>query len=210
MIKVAYLCFKRFEPGHESPFSLSALLLLIPSLLAVVLRLRFFSDLLAVAIAFSAHYTLLLIYTAIYRLSPLHPLAQYPGPILPRLSKWYSTYICKTGRLHLWYQRLHDQYGDVVRVGTLTQPHLVDLPTHTALSGPNELSIRDATAIPAVLDVGGLPKGPCKWLCVSATYKVRRTDGRSKFGTIDPTLLFSSANAMLTSMRIAVEPGLVG
>ncbi|VDC00540.1 unnamed protein product [Peniophora sp. CBMAI 1063] len=139
---VTYLCFKRFEPGHESPFSLGALLFLIPSLLTAVLRLRFFSYMSAVALAYSVHYTLIIAYTVIYRLSPFHPLAQYPGPILPRISKWYSTYVCKTGHLHLWYQQLHNQYGDIVRVG------------------PNELSIRDATAIPAVLDAGGLPKGP--------------------------------------------------
>lgn len=102
------------------------LLFLIPALLAVLLRLRLFSYMSAASLAFGAHYTLLLIYTALYRLSPFHPLARYPGPILPRLSKWYSAYVCKTGHLHLWYQQLHNQYGDIVRVGMLL-PNVCEL-----------------------------------------------------------------------------------
>ncbi|KAI0028043.1 high nitrogen upregulated cytochrome P450 monooxygenase 2 [Vararia minispora EC-137] len=137
-----YLTFKRYELDHRNPVALVALLAIIPAGYTSVLLLRSFSWLLAPLLAFTAHYAIILGCTAAYRLSPFHPLAQYPGPVLPRITKWYSAYICHRGDLHHWYRELHNQYGDVVRVG------------------PNELSIRDTAAIPAVLDLNGLPKGP--------------------------------------------------
>ncbi|KAH8980271.1 high nitrogen upregulated cytochrome P450 monooxygenase 2 [Lactarius akahatsu] len=86
--------------------------------------------------------TFLVLFTLAYKLSPLHPLAKYPGPIIAKSSKWWAAYVSGQGDLHRHYQSLHDRYGDVVRVG------------------PNELSIRDPSFIPAVLGQGGLPKGP--------------------------------------------------
>ncbi|KAI0301723.1 cytochrome P450 [Multifurca ochricompacta] len=87
--------------------------------------------------------SLILTYTAAYRLSPWHPLANYPGPILARLSKFYFVLVCAKGKQHLYYSQLHEIYGDCIRVG------------------PNELSIRDASIIHPVLGSGGLQKGPC-------------------------------------------------
>jgi hypothetical protein len=95
-------------------------------------------------LAFTSHYALILLFTAAYRLSSFHPLAAYPGPVLPRLSKWYAACVSQRGDVHHWIRDLHEEFGDIVRVG------------------PNELSIRDADAVPALLDYNGLPKGPCK------------------------------------------------
>jgi hypothetical protein len=116
---MTYVYFKRYEPKHFNYIALFVLLGIIPSFLSFLFRLRAFSYQLALLSGFVLHYTLLLVYIAIYRLSPFHPLAQYPGPVLPKLSKWYTTYICYNGKLHLWYQSLHNQYGDIVRVGKL-------------------------------------------------------------------------------------------
>jgi len=80
-----------------------------------------------------------------YRLSPFHPLARYPGPAIAKTSKLWVSYVCAKGDLHRYYKSLHDRYGDVVRVG------------------PNELSIRDASLIHPILGQGGLPKGP-RWV----------------------------------------------
>lgn len=79
---------------------------------------------------------------AIYRLSPLHPLASYPGPVLCRVSKMWTAYIAYNGKLQHYYKTLHDTYGPIVRVG------------------PNEISIVDKEAIPAILGAHGMPKGP--------------------------------------------------
>ncbi|KAI0628543.1 high nitrogen upregulated cytochrome P450 monooxygenase 2 [Trametes polyzona] len=84
----------------------------------------------------------LLLSVAIYRLSPFHPLARYPGPLGARLTKFWMACIGYTGRQHLYIQSLHEKYGDVVR------------------TGPNELSFRDASLVNDILGWPGLPKGP--------------------------------------------------
>ncbi|KAG5719737.1 hypothetical protein E4T56_gene18554 [Termitomyces sp. T112] len=66
---------------------------------------------------------------AIYRLSPWHPLARYPGPRLAKLSKWYMSYWIAKGNRHLKLQAMHRTYGTWVRIG------------------PNELSVDDPAAI---------------------------------------------------------------
>ncbi|TFK87858.1 high nitrogen upregulated cytochrome P450 monooxygenase 2 [Polyporus arcularius HHB13444] len=78
----------------------------------------------------------------LYRLSHLHPLSKYPGPICCRASKLWHACVVLKGRQHEYLQALHERYGDVVRIG------------------PNDLSIRDASLIPAILGASGVPKGP--------------------------------------------------
>jgi hypothetical protein len=68
-----------------------------------------------------------------YRLSPFHPLAKYPGPILCRVSRFWATRVSLSGDQHLVSHQLFEQYGDVVR------------------TGPDHLIIRDVSAIPVVL-----------------------------------------------------------
>lgn len=85
-------------------------------LLAVLVSV-FCSTLTATFSAFVSYHFLLLFYTVAYRLSPLHPLALYPGPVYARVSKWWSSYICADGKQHIYYKTLHDRFGDVVRVG---------------------------------------------------------------------------------------------
>ena len=71
-----------------------------------------------------------------YRISPFHPLAQYPGPFIAKLSKLWmvdlspfaydigadghtQVYISWTGKQHIYYARLHERYGDILRIGEL-------------------------------------------------------------------------------------------
>ncbi|KAI0706670.1 high nitrogen upregulated cytochrome P450 monooxygenase 2 [Earliella scabrosa] len=77
-----------------------------------------------------------------YRLSPLHPLARYPGPTKYKLSKLVWAYETTLGDSHYRLKALHERYGDVVR------------------TGPNELSVRHVDAVSAVLGVQGAPKSP--------------------------------------------------
>ncbi|KAL2048040.1 hypothetical protein ABVK25_011077 [Lepraria finkii] len=53
---------------------------------------------------------------AIYRLT-IHPLAKYPGPLLGRITDWYSVYQAASGDRHLNFLRLHEKYGPLVRFG---------------------------------------------------------------------------------------------
>ncbi|KAF8904734.1 cytochrome P450 [Gymnopilus junonius] len=86
--------------------------------------------------------TTLLTSISLYRLSPFHPLSRYPGPWQCRLTKLWGTYIAWNGKPQVYYKKLHDQYGAIVRIG------------------PNELSVIDADLIPNILGASGMPKGP--------------------------------------------------
>jgi len=66
---------------------------------------------------------------AVYRLSPLHPLAKFPGPISYKVSSLRLAQVVLSGRRHTTIQDLHNRYGPFVRIG------------------PNALSINSRTAI---------------------------------------------------------------
>ncbi|KAF8989679.1 cytochrome P450 [Cyathus striatus] len=53
--------------------------------------------------------------TLAYRLSPLHPLYKYPGPILAKCTKFWGIYQTYTGKAHVTILSLHRKYGSVVR-----------------------------------------------------------------------------------------------
>ncbi|KAI1791471.1 high nitrogen upregulated cytochrome P450 monooxygenase 2 [Ganoderma leucocontextum] len=96
----------------------------------------------ALFLNFATYLTTLALSVLIYRISPIHPLARYPGPIGCKVSKFWLGFVCIPGFQHRYIKSLHERYGDVVRIG------------------PNELSIRDSTVLNALLGTSGLPKGP--------------------------------------------------
>ncbi|KAI1789656.1 high nitrogen upregulated cytochrome P450 monooxygenase 2 [Ganoderma leucocontextum] len=135
-----YLIFKRFEPVlvHQHFW----LLVVPPSLVAALVLSPHHALPRAAALAFGLHYATILGATLAYRAGPWHPLAQYPGPFAYRLSKLALASVTSDGKQFEHLKRMHDTYGDIVRVG------------------PNEVSIRDSSAIIPVLGPNGLPKGP--------------------------------------------------
>ncbi|RDX50794.1 high nitrogen upregulated cytochrome P450 monooxygenase 2 [Lentinus brumalis] len=78
----------------------------------------------------------------VYRLSPLHPLARYPGPVWRKVSMIGPAILATSGNRAWAFANMHRKYGDIVR------------------SGPNELSIIDPSFIGPLLGASGLPKGP--------------------------------------------------
>ncbi|KAM5520510.1 hypothetical protein FOXYSP1_14400 [Fusarium oxysporum f. sp. phaseoli] len=101
---------------------------------------------------------LVLVYLVYYRY--LHPLAKYPGPPLASVTNLWKTY-------HLWnlhlphtLVRLHEQYGDVVRVG------------------PNDLSFRNPDAVNTIYKAG-------RQLQKTAFYDGFTTFNPNLFGTQD-------------------------
>ena len=53
----------------------------------------------------------------IYRLSPFHPLAGYPGPPLAKVTKLWGVWNTWNGDQHHVWLRLHRKYGPFVRTG---------------------------------------------------------------------------------------------
>ena len=93
-----------------------ALLVILPLSVSNIF-LPYYSPLQAVALSLLIHLSTLVSSIIVYRLSPIHPLARYPGPALLKLSKWPAVWIAVHGKQHFYYQSLHEQYGDVVRIG---------------------------------------------------------------------------------------------
>ncbi|KAF7305557.1 Cytochrome P450 [Mycena chlorophos] len=57
-----------------------------------------------------------LLTTTLYRLSPWHKLASYPGPLLWRISALPLVYASFRGKRYLVIDELHKRYGDFVRI----------------------------------------------------------------------------------------------
>ena len=109
------MIFRHFEPSF---FPSGAMLLIVtPALLSGPLSRTVRSSYAAFPLAFAAYWSGLAFFTLTYRLSSLHPLAKYPGPLLAKTSKWWAAYLSGTGDQHRYLKRLHDRYGDVVRIG---------------------------------------------------------------------------------------------
>ncbi|KDR66920.1 hypothetical protein GALMADRAFT_106087 [Galerina marginata CBS 339.88] len=69
------------------------------------------------AFVFGLHSFSSLSFTALYRISPWHPLARYPGPWLWKISSLRLVYVSFMGRRHLILDDLHRKYGPVLRIG---------------------------------------------------------------------------------------------
>ncbi|KAI0707444.1 high nitrogen upregulated cytochrome P450 monooxygenase 2 [Cerioporus squamosus] len=134
---LAHEIFRRYET--YSIRAHAALLLGPPALASAFLTCSGPGVLRTVLLTHAAYLGALTSFTVLYRISLFHPLARYPGPLGCRVSKWWM--VCKSwsGYEHIYISELHRQFGDVVRIG------------------PNELSIRDSSAIGPIMD---LAKGP--------------------------------------------------
>ncbi|KAJ8463955.1 hypothetical protein ONZ51_g9915 [Trametes cubensis] len=72
-----------------------------------------------------------LLVTLVYRLSPWHPLASYPGPLVAKVTTLWLTYISATGRRSAVLDDLHERYGPFVRIG----------PKHLSISSSSATSL---------------------------------------------------------------------
>ena len=115
-LQLVHLIFKQTETRH--PFWLFVLLLAIPAYLTLYLPHNHDgSTIMAAMKVFSLFWSTLVTSIFVYRLSPWHPLAKYPGPLLCKLSKFYLGYLSLGGKQHLYYNELHQKYGNAVRIG---------------------------------------------------------------------------------------------
>ncbi len=157
LLQVAHQIFRRYETYKIAIHT--ALLFGPPTLIIAFVSVSRWSLLHAVLVLYPTYLATLATSVVIYRLSPLHPLARYPSPIGCTISKLYLATICVPGYQHKYIKVLHDRYGDVVRIGMLSIPYST-LSCANVSTGPNELSIRDASLVDPLLGSSGVPKGP--------------------------------------------------
>ncbi|KAL0579556.1 hypothetical protein V5O48_002436 [Marasmius crinis-equi] len=134
---MSYLVFKKTETIRTT--NLFVLLVLVP--LLVTTSSSTFNSI-GLVTSFLGYYTTIILCTALYRLSPWHPLAHYPGPLICKITKFKAAFVSSRGKQYQRYQRLHEEYGDIVRIG------------------PNELSFLNIEAINPILGPNGAPRGP--------------------------------------------------
>ncbi|RPD53820.1 high nitrogen upregulated cytochrome P450 monooxygenase 2 [Lentinus tigrinus ALCF2SS1-6] len=134
---IAHEIFKRVETYSIGAHA--ALLLGPPALASPLLVHSGHHILRSIFNTYTTYLGALAAFTILYRTSPFHPLAQHPGPLGCRISQWWMACVSWSGREHLYINELHCKYGDVVRIG------------------PNELSIRDASAVGPIMNIA---KGP--------------------------------------------------
>lgn len=113
--QVVHIVFKTHEPTNVA--SLILLLGIAPGIPATLLSSHLDSMARAIIIGYSAFYIFLLSSIAVYRLSQLHPLYYYPGPLLCRLTNWKLVSVAAGGKQHLWFRKMHEKYGPIVRIG---------------------------------------------------------------------------------------------
>ncbi|KAJ7108572.1 cytochrome P450 [Mycena epipterygia] len=135
-----HLMFNKLETDFLKLLVCSTLIM--PLLPAVLLLSHYSSPVVAVFVAYSTSYATLVVSVLCYRISSFHPLSKYPGPAFARMSKMWAIYQTYSGKNHVTFLNLHRRYGPVVR------------------TGPNELSICDATIHNQILGAQGMPKGP--------------------------------------------------
>ena len=123
------------------------------------------SSILASLTVFIIFWSTLITSILAYRVSPWHPLAQYPGPLICKFTKFYLAFLSLHGKQYLYYSQLHKKYGDVVRIGTYYTGIIFKINSiylFGVISGPNELSICNLEAVIPLMGPQGLEKGPCK------------------------------------------------
>ncbi|KAJ7454714.1 cytochrome P450 [Mycena latifolia] len=134
-----HVLFNRLEPQSVPLFT--SLLVLPPLVLSPLLVPPGNGILATIGLSFLTYFSTIITSVVLYRVSPFHPLASYPGPVLCKVSKLWFAGIALGGKQHLMIRELHRRYGDVVRIG------------------PNELSFSDKSAISPMLGTKGMPKG---------------------------------------------------
>jgi hypothetical protein len=107
------------KPSKDHPFKGKSIYSI---MLPYILSILYTHPLLSIG----AGYVIQLILRAAYRLY-FHPLAHFPGPKTAAVTRWYEHYwaIYRRGKFEQQIERLHAQYGTIVRIG------------------PNELHVND-------------------------------------------------------------------
>ncbi|KAL0576546.1 hypothetical protein V5O48_005438 [Marasmius crinis-equi] len=140
-----HLYFKRYELLRTNVIHTALVLFFQPGLFALLQVLPSSTSKLSLStilISYLLFFASLASSIVLYRISPLHPLANIPGPLIFKTTNLWRVYICWSGLQHHTLKALHDQYGSIVR------------------TGPNEISIINGEAVKSILGSDGLPKGP--------------------------------------------------
>lgn len=158
-----HLLYKRYEPSVKTFLSNTLGILCLWSIFIQYISSSYVQATIQTALFLLVHLLVLGLSITTYRLF-FHPLRQYPGPWIAKLTKWVDFYHTAPGKRHEWLPALHEKYGHIVRIG------------------PNELSFSNPGAVKYLHGPQGarLRKGP-----YYDTKVWKSGDGTSMAGTRD-------------------------
>jgi hypothetical protein len=113
--QINHLYFHWFEPKSAT----LPLLLLAVQPLALLVVLGVPISYTSVPVVYFSFITSLCSSIVVYRISPWHPLAEFPGPMVNKISKVWGAWVSLGGSQHRVNKQLHDIYGPFVRTGKL-------------------------------------------------------------------------------------------
>ena len=118
-------------------------------------------------IAFAVFFTALFSSMTLYRISPLHPLAGNPGPLLWRVTKFSAAYYGAFGKYHIKLKQLHERYGPIVRIGTALSTNLPFMTTidHQQSRAQRTLNRAGRTHSPNSRIARNAERSPCVLCC---------------------------------------------
>ncbi|GJJ08845.1 hypothetical protein Clacol_003064 [Clathrus columnatus] len=137
---IAHAWFRKYEPDNITSCLSQLVVFAIAPVIITTATLP--SPLTNVPLHLALFASLLLFSIVLYRISPFHPLAKHPGPVICKVTKLWFAWLSYKGKSHLYFRELHKKYGPIVRIG------------------PNELSITEAPLIPHIMGQQGMRKGP--------------------------------------------------
>lgn len=117
LVQLTHALYNRYEFDSVKVLPHLLLLFVLPLLPGLFMAQHTASLLRAHIFSYLIFYTTLFTSIIVYRLSPLHPLSSYPGPVLARVSKIWGALHASKGKDHLLFKRMHDKYGPYVRTG---------------------------------------------------------------------------------------------
>lgn len=104
---------KSFQAPQIVIFYLIALCFLYARSIHLLGALHGFLTASLVALCYSlALFTSIVVYRIFF-----HRLRRFPGPFFAKVTKFYSPWLARDGKLHEKYLKFFEQYGDIVRVG---------------------------------------------------------------------------------------------
>lgn len=115
--QVVHAIYKKHEIWPSSYLPTVLLLLVPPTISTGFYRQSLPTVWISLLASFTLFYFVLGSSIIIYRLSPTHPLHQYPGPLGAKVSKLWMMSVAATGKLNEYIKKLHDEYGPYVRIG---------------------------------------------------------------------------------------------
>jgi len=124
-----FILQKSYVRGDSAILFISAVLIATTTLHTAKSPSLFSSITFAISVI-SVHLLTVVTLTVMYRISPFHPLWNFPGPLINKVSSLKLFQVVWSGKRHDYIYQMHEKYGTFVRTG----PNTLSINTHSAIN----------------------------------------------------------------------------